>query len=58
MNDGVGMNDGLETRRWNGTKSAFADYALGPARRARSFAAVLAVNSRAQTILQPGRGRR
>jgi hypothetical protein len=22
--------DGLETRRWNGTKSAFADCGLGP----------------------------
>jgi hypothetical protein len=25
-------NDGLETRRWNGTKSAFADYAAASSR--------------------------
>jgi hypothetical protein len=30
----VASADGLETRRWNGTKSAFADYATAAARRA------------------------
>jgi hypothetical protein len=27
VNDGL-TSDGLETRRWNGTKSAFADYGV------------------------------
>jgi hypothetical protein len=27
--DGLEMHDGLETHRWNGTKSAFADWDLG-----------------------------
>jgi hypothetical protein len=36
------MNDGLETRRWNGTKSAFADYAAAPVRAAGNRANVAA----------------
>ena len=31
MHDGLG-DDGLKTRRWNGTKSAFADCASGDVR--------------------------
>ena len=49
--DGL-VYDGLETRRWNGTKSAFADYAYASARRVYGRADVLAVNNDAHPILR------